>query len=447
MGGLLRTWGGMSRQFLTDLRGSAHVRRLLLASGSSQFIAGLLIPAFPLLMRGRNLGFLQVGGIFSAIALSSISVQLLAGRHQRVFGRPGVVIALLLVTGVMLPLYLLMDTPLGFLLVNGASTWCSAAAGPGLNALIARLAGSDRPAAFYAYFGTVSSFVYAFGVIAGGLLLGAGFAPAFLLASLISCACAIAFAWSAWKGRPKVSPSPPSTPPVGADAFQSAAQPLLRFLSTIARDRRALEQRRSPTLPAASANVRWLFLHTFLFAATLSLYPIYFPIYLSSLGLPLPWVGVAVAASWIVYGLCQPFGARFADRTGRHRDLIVVSLLGSAALNAVMARSSLGWVIAAWVLLGITDGIGRPSLNAMVAAAVPATSVGTAFGWNAAAFTLARILAPFAIAAAIVTLGFANAFMAVAAALAVSTLPLLMVRLPGSRLAPAAAPIVGGEAA
>ncbi|MCA1818590.1 MAG: MFS transporter, partial [Halobacteriales archaeon] len=222
---------GMPRQFLSDLQGSSHVRRLLLASGSSQFVAGLLIPAFPLLMRGRNLSFLQIGGVFSAIALSSIGVQLLAGRHRRIFARPGIVIALLLVSAAMLPFYLVADTPLGFMLVNGASAWASAAAGPGLNALIAQ-AGGERPATFYAYFGTVSSFVYAFGVVAGGLLLGAGFAPAFVLAGILSAGCAAAFAWSFWKEHRKATAATSATPPApvapaSPTAVAAAAQGIL----------------------------------------------------------------------------------------------------------------------------------------------------------------------------------------------------------------------------
>ncbi|MFO1534410.1 MAG: MFS transporter, partial [Thermoplasmatota archaeon] len=132
---------------------------------------------------------------------------------------------------------------------------------------------------------------------------------------------------------------------------------------------------------------------------------------------------------------------------GRHRQLLLASLLGSAALNVLMAQGSLAWAIAGWTLLGITDGIGRPSLNAMVAAAAPAPARAMAFGWNAAAFTLARIVAPFAIAAVIMTVGLSTAFLVAGAIFAASTLPLLMVRLPGSSIQPASAPIAGGEAA
>jgi MFS family permease len=157
-------------------------------------------------------------------------------------------------------------------------------------------------------------------------------------------------------------------------------------------------------------------------------------------------VGAVVAASWVTFGLCQPLGARYADRTGRHRVLIVASLVVAGALSLAMGLVSLPWMIVAWVLLGIADGIGRPLTSALVVDCCQGAARANAFGLMAATDTAARIVAPLALAVVIQAYGLPAGFLAAGLVVLASIPPLLLVR----NAAPAPAqttPLPAGDAA
>ncbi|HSG50044.1 MAG TPA: MFS transporter, partial [Longimicrobiales bacterium] len=205
----------------------------------------------------------------------------------------------------------------------------------------------------------------------------------------------------------------------------------------------------------AVRNLRWAVLYLFLFGVSLSVYPVYFPRHLVDLGLPVHLVGVASAASWVAFGLSQPVGARYADRTSRHKPLLVASLLVAAALNLFMAlASSLWWVLGAWVLLGFADGLGRPATLSLIASSTPAPHRGHAFGWTNATVTASGVVAPFALAFLVMAHGIAAGLLAVTATIVLAALPPLLIReVPREEPPPQRAPagagagVVGGGAA
>ena len=195
----------------------------------------------------------------------------------------------------------------------------------------------------------------------------------------------------------------------------------------------------------ATRNLRLASLHLLLFGLALAIYPVYFPLYLLGHGLPMAWMGVVIAASWVAFAVCQPLGARLADRVGL-KMLIVGSVVLAAAFNALIALSLLPWVVASWVLLGAADGLGRPVVRALVGQQVAQAGRVTAYAWTQGAGATARIVAPYGLALAIGGRGIGFGLLLVAGIVLLSAVPLalLLVRQ-GPAREPAPAPQPAGE--
>ena len=144
----------------------------------------------------------------------------------------------------------------------------------------------------------------------------------------------------------------------------------------------------------------------------------------------------------VTFALAQAPAGRLADRTGRHREMIAGCLIASGALVAAIALAPLAGVVAAWVLLGVADGAGRPVTGAVIAAGTTAAGRVSAYGWTEGALTAARVAAPFGLAFLVLAKGFAAAFLLVAGVLALAALPVLRVR-PVEEAAPAPRPAAG----
>jgi len=437
-------------QARADWQGSPGVRHVVLVTAGASFNAGLLIPILPLFLISRGFSLLQLGGLFSAVAVGALVVQLVAARFPQALGRPALVLGLAFVPVVVTPLYLVVRSPAQFLALAALGSFAAAASAPGVNALIARAAPIHGHARIFAYFGMLTGLTYAAAILVAYALASRGFAPVFALATLCSLSLLALTAWLAWRAHARSA---------RARARRDALSPEERALferAIAARDelenaRRGLARanegllRLLPAPAGARRNVALVALHVLLFALSLAIYPVYFPLFLAGQGLPPAWIGPVIAASWIAAALAQPLGPFLAARIGRPRAILVGSLVAAALLNALFGVAPLAIVIAAWVLFGVADGVGRPLAMAFVAQnAWPGGPVAS-FSWTEAAATLGRIAAPYALALVIASQGLAVGFRYAALAILLSAVPFLLLATP--RDATRDAPVARGEPA
>lgn len=440
-------WRDVAREMRHAFVRSPHLRATLAAFAASSVASGLLVAVLPLFLTGLGFSFMELGAAMSAVLLLSFAAQAVAGRDAARFGRPGVVLGLLLVSACAFPLYALVQTPLHFLLVSALAALPAAAATPGLQALMAEAAGKDGAAAVFSFHGVLLSFSFAAGVVLGGLLLVVGFHAVFLAGSLLSLTAFLALSGRVLATRARASARPREGP--AREAWEA-----LRRLEKRARDhasataRAVQEGARDLPLPLGTqANVRLAALHLFAFGLSIAAYPVFLPRHFVDEGVPEPWIGLVVAGSWITFGLAQPWGARIAMKTGRYRELVVGSLVAAALLNVVMALAPLPWAIAAWVLLGVADGVGRPITGAILLSLTPPTERMRLFGWTNGASTAARLAGPLAMATLASFLGFRWALFLMGLTMGLALLPLLALRPPPAPAAPApAAPAPSTEA-
>lgn len=432
-------WGDVWEQTRNAMLRSAHLRASLAALAASTVVSGLLVVVLPLYLSARGFTLVQLGAAMGGVVLLAFAAQALSARYSAVLGRPLVVLTLLLVSGAGFPLYALVQTPFHFILASALIAIPAAIASPGLQALLAEAAAAEGAVAVFSFHGVLVSFSYAAGVVLGGLLLAFGYTAVFVAGSLVSL---LAFAALARRVIGAAAPRPraPTGPPEAREAWlamQAAERAARRSADEAARLARRAQL--SLSLPEGTRiNVRLGAAHLLVFGLALAAYPVFLPFHFVAEGLPAPWLGVVVAASWVTFGLVQPLGAMLAMRTGRYRAILVGSLLASALLNAVLALGPLPLAITAWVLLGITDGMGRPITSALVMGSVPPTEHGNAFGWTNAASTLARLVGPLLMALLVVWIGFDAALLVMSAVIAFSLVPLLAMRPPAAQPAPPA---------
>jgi MFS family permease len=448
MAGALRSrWDAFAGETAASLRESPGLRLLLFTTLLTSFLAGLLIPVLPLFLIDRGFNLFQLGGLFSLVAAVTILVQLASARHGRFFGRHDVVLALQGVTVLAFPAYLFLQSPLEFLAVTALTSVATAASAPGLQLLLAEAAPVRRRAALFGYFGMLASLAYAAAVVVGFTLSAYGYAWVLYMGTVLSLLSFLVSAGVLLRARLLAMPAgapPPAEVQAALEASRAALGDLRAWQGSLVRARSRLEALQ-PRLLQATLNVRWLTLHLFFFGISTAIYPVYFPLHLEHLGLPRAWGGVVIAASWVTFALCQPLGARWADRTGKHRMLIVASLLVAAALNLVMATQALPWVVAAWVLLGIADGLGRPVTSALITSSVTRAGRGSAFAWTQAGTTTARIVAPYALAFAIAGGGIAQGLLLVTGTILLAAFPVAWVK--DLRVPAAPRPAAAGGAA
>jgi MFS family permease len=441
MAGARGRWRAFASDAGAALRESPGLRFLLAMNLLASFLAGLLIPVLPLFLVDRGFSLLQLGGLFSLVALSTLAVQALAGRWHRVLGRRGVVVALQGLTVVTFPAFLFVTTPLELVLVTGLASFAGGASGPGLATLLAEAAPVGRQASLFAYFGVVGSLSYAGAVVVGYALSDTSYAAVLFLGTALALLSVLLMGSLLFRDRltGQAARLRRALTPEERALQRSAARGLALARASamdLGAARLGLEGR-LPQPRQAARNVRWACVHLLLFGFALAIYPVYFPLHLLDLGLPRAWGGVVIAASWVTFALAQPFGGRFADRTGKHRQLIVACLAAAAVLNLVLATGPLAWVVAAWVLFGIADGLGRPVTMALIASSVPASGRASAFGWTQAAMTAARVAGPFAIAFAIQARDIGFGLLLVTALIAAAALPMARLRpLPPASNAP-----------
>jgi len=136
-------------------------------------------------------------------------------------------------------------------------------------------------------------------------------------------------------------------------------------------------------------------------------------------------------------------GGVIADRKDRRRTalffqgiqfvcpVLIVVLLATGHLHVWM-------IIALSLVVGITDALSGPSINALVPSSVPEEDVASAVALNSAQFNLSRVLGPFFAGAVMATLGPIACFALNASSYAPYLLAIYLLRIP-SRV-PLAAP-------
>jgi MFS family permease len=128
-------------------------------------------------------------------------------------------------------------------------------------------------------------------------------------------------------------------------------------------------------------------------------------------------------------------GGLLADRRDRRRTAllfqgiqVVCPLLIVALL--VTGRIHVWIVIALSLVVGITDALSGPSINALVPSSVPEDDVPSAVALNSAQFNLSRVLGPFFAGAIMATLGPVVCFALNASSYAPYLLAIYLLRIP-----------------
>lgn len=398
------------RELLTLRRGPLSFLVLVGAIGSVG--SGIALLALPFFLVDRGFTLSQVGVLYALVAGAEVLAQVFASRSVALQERSGLALALLVASTLAWPALLVVHSPLAFVAVLALASAAGTAAGPGVQVLLARARGTQDASISFAASGLLTALGSCVGVVVGGVLLPHGYVVAFYGAAVVSL-LGVALTTSLLLATLR------DAPPM-ATRLRPARVEVARTW------RRASRLERRLGRAGGAWTGAWVALHALLFGTSLAVYPFFLPRHLVERGVALPWLGVVVAASWFTFALAQPLGAWAATRLGRARPVAVASLVAAAVLNALLLAPGLPAVIAAWVALGVADGMGRPLVRAMLANAAPPGDLASAFGWMGAAETTARIAGPYAIAAAALWGGIEGAFVLVSLLVLASAVPLLL---------------------
>jgi MFS family permease len=149
-------------------------------------------------------------------------------------------------------------------------------------------------------------------------------------------------------------------------------------------------------------------------------------------------VGIAGMIRVLPAALIAPLATSLADRYRRERFLVVVAVIGAAALSisAVAAFANERYtVFAAAAVVGVSSTLFRPALQALLPSlATVAQELVAANSVTSILESAGTVLGPLAAAALAATLGVGSIFVAGAAALAVSAVLLARVAVEGERV-------------
>jgi MFS family permease len=154
----------------------------------------------------------------------------------------------------------------------------------------------------------------------------------------------------------------------------------------------------------------------------------------AELGFGAAVLGAVIAGAFLASAAGAFAGGHLADRLGAVRVMRTACMLATASAAAVAALvHDVPGLALALVVGGLSNGIGQPASNALLAAVVPRGRQGTAFGAKQAAIPAAVLLGGMSVPGIALTVGWRWTFMIAAAfALVVSAL------LPAERQPPAA---------
>jgi MFS family permease len=133
-------------------------------------------------------------------------------------------------------------------------------------------------------------------------------------------------------------------------------------------------------------------------------------------------------------------GGLIADRWDRRRTALLfqgIQVVCPVLIVALLAtgRIRVWMVIALSLVVGVTDALSGPSINALVPSSVPEDDVPSAVALNSAQFNLSRVLGPFFAGVSMATLGPIACFAINAASYGPYLLAIDLLRLPSRPLA------------
>lgn len=403
---------------------------MLVGSLAMSIQGGLTLPVLPLFLFSRGFSFSQLGIMISLVAAFSIFLRLYAAKHQALLGHRYVIIALAGIPVIAFPLYLVVETPLGFIAVMTATVTSGVIFGLGYQTLVAQVIPGKHMTQAYALFRVGGDMGFVVGLVAGGFLMAQSFSLAFYFASLTGIVALFVTASLLLNDRG----TPPKKEPGGSDnpfrgPLRAANRDFLKAYFGIMNYSRRLVL--AMGLPKwGRRNISWVSLHMLLFGIALFMYPVYLPLILISNGLEFEWVGMIIAGSWTTFGITGIIGSTIADMTRQFRLLILASLLLGSLLNVVMWWGSLTVLIVAWILLGVADGIGRPVTQSYLVTSIPSRAIGTGFAMTESAFGFARIAGPLFFAIWISAFGLQSGLLGAAGLMLLSAAAIAFVRAP-----------------
>lgn len=159
-----------------------------------------------------------------------------------------------------------------------------------------------------------------------------------------------------------------------------------------------------------------------------------------------PWLVLRLSGSPLLLGLDSFMtdapvwllilaGGVIADRRDRRRTALFFQGLQVVCpilivILLVTGRIQVWMVIALSLVVGVTDALSAPSLNALVPSSVPQEDVASAVALNSAQFNLSRVLGPFFAGVVMATLGPVVCFALNASSYAPYLLAIYLLRLP-----------------
>lgn len=384
-----------------DLR---DLRVLVLSGVIGTLGAGLLNPILPVYLESRGLGVDRIGIVYTLGSLLPVFLQPALGALSDRMNRGRILFATSLATSLLVPLFVVIESPLLLAAALSARLMLDRSATPISAAMIGDLAPADKRATVFGLLSAAVNLVFVAALFASAAALE-WLRPRgvfYLGGALFLASSGALLLLDDRAARP--APDDPSAP-----------RPGLRL---------ALRGLWSPVdIVKKQPEYASLFAYQLCFTFALDLFPIYLPLHAVKLGAKAAHVGPLIALSWLVYALVQPAGGRLSDRLARRKGLIAWGLAGMAACAAIIGAAgslpgtlSLPVMACAWVVMAVPDGLFRPASDALLVDVAPVAERGRFLGALGSAAALANVLAPLVYGLVAARGGIGGAFVASAAA-------------------------------
>ncbi|MGD9905397.1 MAG: MFS transporter [Vicinamibacterales bacterium] len=344
-------------------------------------------PLLPLYARDLGAGPELVGLVVGASTLAGVVVKLPAGALSDIVGRRPMLLAGAAVFAVLPFAYLAVSTLAGLVVLRYLHGHATAIFGPVASASVSDLAPAGRRGAWLSGYAAAQGAGQALGpFLAGVLIAGGSFAPAFLTAGVIGLAAPLVV--GGWRPPPRAVVAGPRWPA------------LRDGIRDVVRDRRLLV--------ASVANAGQFVLSGALNA--------FLPLYaLEVVGLTATQTGGLFAIQTVATLLMRPVGGGLSDRLGR-RALIVAGLVVCAATVAVIPLATSGAALAACVTV-YAAGVAATAMaaTAFVTDVTSRARYGAAHGVFGTIYDIGDALGPLAAGLVVAAAGYPAMFRAGAA--------------------------------
>ncbi len=365
-------------------------------------------PLLPLYARDLGAGPEVLGLVVGASTLAGVVMKLPAGALSDVVGRRPMLLGGALVFAALPFAYLVVSTLAGLVLLRYVHGHATAIFGPVASASVSDLAPPDRRGTWLGAYATAQGTGQALGPLLAGLLIAGGsFAPAFVVAGLIGLAAPVVVA--SWTPPPRPAPAGPRWPAFVRGIRTVLGQPML--------------------LAASAANAG-----QFVVSGALNAF---LPLYARDVvGLTTPEVGALFAAQTVATLTMRPVVGRVSDRLGG-RALIIGGLVLCSVTVWWLPLASSGLVLAAGLVV-YAAGVAATAMAsaAFVTDVTSRATYGAAHGVFGTIYDIGDALGPLGAGVVVATAGYPAMFRA-AATLALAMALLFAV---ASRAKAAAAP-------